>query len=157
MVLRSRLAKNWVLENVLVLPAIAICIGLFLIFDRMEPIEYIDREISPNPAVEGQVVTIRRLVDWKRKCDGDVFQEIVKPDGTLAFYDRAYRPLPYHLGQQATESQLQLPVKMLTSDTQVAKAKSRGRILFRACGLTSRIFPIEVVLKEVEFDVVANR
>lgn len=135
--------------------SIVIVLGgtLLLQLDRAPPFEYVSTDITPNPTVEGSSVQVTRHVIWNRKCDGEIFREIVKPSGQIAFYDRTYRPFPYRLGQQSAQSSFELPTLMLSPDAQRGTALYRGRVRFPRCGLTSWLFPIVVEFQEVTFEV----
>ena len=122
--------------------------------DRAAPFEYIRTEISPSPAVEGQTVTVTRYVIWHRQCDGQVFREVVKPSGQIAIYDRGYRPFPAMLGPQSAASSFVLPTVMLSPDMTRGVALYRGRVRFTNCGLTSRVWPIDIPFREEPFEIV---
>lgn len=135
---------------------IVIPLGVWLHFDRMPPLEYIRTELSPSPAVEGGSLTVTRYVNWTRKCDGEIYRELVRPNGQLVNYTKNYRPYPYRLGEQSGSTTFRLPT-MLMSGEQSGVAIYRGRLRFLNCGVTSRWWPIEVSFQEVSFPVVARQ
>ncbi len=138
--------------------ALLVLAGSFFLYrDRSPPFEYVSTDITPRPAQEGGVAHVTRHVIWHRHCDGEIYREIVKPSGQIALYDRAYRPFPSHLGSQSATSTFELPTLILSPNAERGKAVYRGRVRFRECGLTSRLWPIEIEFQEVEFDVVRRQ
>jgi len=146
-------SRQWVVshENSFIIPAVGVLAALLwwwvFVIDRAPPFEYINTTISPSPAVAGQSVAVRRYLDWHRQCEGDVWREVVGPDKIVRAYDKTYTRVP-SLGHQVIESQFILPMAIPDG-----KAIYRGRVVFRSCGLTSRLMPIEVSFQEVAFDV----
>ena len=139
--------KAWVLENFLVLPALAAAAIVYLTFDRRDPFEYIDTTISPPVAIAGQPITIHRSVRWYRQCEGEAWTEIVGPDRIVNVYDRGVR-YPSELGHTTADRQITLS-KSMPDGT----ATYRGSIRFHSCGLTSRVMPISIQYQEVNFEV----
>lgn len=128
---------------------ISIALAGSIIYDRRAPYEYISTDIEPQPAHAGDMVTVRRQGMWLRRCEGegDVWREIVKTNKAVVSYDRGYTRIPYDLGYQEAESRFRL------DPMAPGHAKFRGRLMFWRCGLTSRIWPIEIPFQEVEFEV----
>lgn len=135
--------------------ALTLALITALMFDRRPPFEYISTTIEPSPAVEGEAIEIHRHVVWHRTCDGEIYKEIVRPSGRIADYDRGYRPFPARMGRQrSAPGRIVLPRDMLEGEGPRGVAIYRGRVRFPACGLTSRIWPIEVPFQEIPFEVV---
>lgn len=123
-------------------------------YDRRAPFQYIDTEIAPTRAAEGSTVTVTRKVEWQRPCDGEIYREVVNPNGLVSHYDRGYRPFPATLGTQTATSSFTLPPIMLAPNETQGTATYRGRVRFADCGLSSRLWPIEIPFIEVPFEVV---
>jgi hypothetical protein len=133
---------------------VALVALVLLQYDRRPPFEYVDTFVEPNPVAEGGELFIHRTVRWFRHCDGEIYREVVRPTGVVAEYDRGYRPFPYSLGQQSASSSFHLPASMLAKGQDHGVATYRGRVRFTDCGLTSRIWPIEVAFQPMMFEVV---
>lgn len=127
---------------------IALSIALLLAFDRRPPFEYLSTAIRPNTITPGQTIVVQRHVVWRRKCEGIAFTEIVNnSDRIVTIYDRGVR-YPFELGETYAERSISLPLAMRSGS-----ATYRGVIKFESCGLTSRLFPIEVPYQEVSFEI----
>lgn len=128
--------------------ALAIIGTLLVSYDRRPPFTYISTDISPPIVMPGQSITIRRHVDWHRQCEGIAFTEIVSfSDHIVTNYDPGTR-YPSELGDTYADRSIALPLTMRSGH-----AIYRGVIQFRTCGITSRIWPIDVPYQERTFEV----
>jgi hypothetical protein len=116
-------------------------------YDRREPFEYVSTEITPRIAQAGQSIIVHRHVRWHRRCEGEAWTEIVSVDRIVTAYDKGYR-FPSELGDTYAERSISLPMAMRSGTTTY-----RGVIRFSACGLTSRLWPLEVPYQEATFEV----
>ena len=129
-------------------------------YDRRAPYEYIDTIVTPSVAVEGQFVTLHRRGIWHRRCVGDAWREVVKPNGEITSYVRGYTRLPTEdeIGNTTeAESRFELPPAMIAKTYDSGNAVIRGTIRFSDCGLTSRWLPIDIKFQTVAFTVLHSR
>lgn len=128
--------------------ALAISGVLLIAYDRRPPFSYVSTDISPAAVTPGQTITIHRRVDWHRQCEGLAFTEIVSfSDRIVTIYDPGTR-YPFELGETYADRSISLPLTM-----RAGRAAYRGLIRFRACGITSHLWPIEIPYQERTFEV----
>lgn len=126
---------------------VATMVVWFMIYDRMEPFEYVKTEITPQVASPGEAITVHRHVIWRRQCEGWAFTEIVDGARIVTIYDVGVR-YPAVLGETAADRRIELPVAMHSG-----QATYRGVIRFKSCGWTSRWWPLEVEYQPTTFNV----
>ena len=126
----------------------AVALVLLIAFDRKAPLTFLQGEVRPEMPVAGQTVSVRWHTIWNRRCQGTVSREIVGPDLIIRAYRRHWLRVPVRLGQQVSDTDFQLD-KALPVGATIYRAVVR----FEDCGLTSRLWPIEVVAPELWFDV----
>lgn len=128
--------------------ALAVTGALLLAYDRRPPFTYISTDIYPSIVMPGQSITIKRHVNWHRQCEGIAFTEIVSfSDHIVTIYDPGVR-YPSELGDTYADRSISLPLTI-----RPGQAIYRGLIQFKACGITSRIWPIDVPYQERTFEV----
>jgi hypothetical protein len=130
--------------------------SLLLNYDRREPFLYAKVTLSPIPAKAGQAILVRREIVWLRHCEreGEVWREIVRPNGTISQYDRRYTRVPSDLGLQIVENPFWLDAAVLDNAENEGTALFRLSVIFHHCGITSGFRPIHGPRLEIPFRVV---
>jgi hypothetical protein len=158
--LRRILVRN-VMPAMPAMTAVLLLVCGFLVqVDRSEPVDLVGGYVIPEsinlsqPLPVGVLpsVTIRWEARWQRRCEGIVSRELVGADGVIRFYVKEALRIPAHLGQQVEY----VGVKVDRS-LPPGKTKYREVLLFYRCGLTSRIWPLEIEVPELEFQVVNDK
>lgn len=128
---------------------IALIVGVYV--DRRDPFTIIEGGIEPSTIQAGQTIYVTRHTDWRRRCDGYIFREVVGSDRLIRPYTRAQIRVPAQLGPQTVKSTFRAPLDLPAGETVY-----RAVVKFYECGVTSRFWPLEVEVPEVSFDAVAK-
>lgn len=142
----GELVKGYLREACLAV-AIALAGAILVAYDRRPPFVYISTEMSPAVVMPGQSITVRRHVDWHRQCEGIAYTEIVSSDRIVTIYDPGTR-YPFELGDTYADRTISLPLTIRPGNVLY-----RGSIQFRQCGITSRLWPIEIPYQDRMFEV----
>lgn len=128
---------------------------LLLNYDRRTPFIYSRVTLTPVPAVAGQLITIHREVVWLRQCEGagEVWREIIRPNGGVSQYDRRYTRLPEKLGMQVVTNSFVLDEDVLDNGETEGTAIFRVSVWFHDCGWTSKLYAVAGPILEIPFKV----
>ena len=129
---------------------------MLISYDRREPFLSSRVALLPAPVIAGGMIIVKREVVWLRFCEGEgeVWREIVRPNGTISQYDRRYTRVPEKLGLQVVENVVHLDPAVLDNAENEGVATFRVQVLFHHCGVTSRFSPVRGPLLELPFRVV---
>jgi hypothetical protein len=116
--------------------------------DRAAPLAFTEGHIAPQPAAPGSVVTVNWINTWLRVCEGELSRQLIGSDGVVRAYRKHFLRVPVNLGTQRSETRFRLPPSFPQGP-----AVYEGLIRFRDCGMTSRIWPLEVRVPELRFSV----
>lgn len=119
--------------------------------DRAAPLRFEAGEILPDPAKPGTLLRVRWRTQWLRKCEGVNSRELVGSDAVIRPYAKYVMRIPAFLGEQTADTEFWLPWTMPSGPTTY-----RAVIRFDNCGYTSRWWPIEVRVPDVQFTTAAQ-
>lgn len=137
------------------LSVVAVVAMLLVGYDRRTPFIYSKITLSPIPAVAGGEVMVRREIVWLRHCEGEgeVWREIIRPNGTISQYDRRYTRVPAELGLQVVVNRFSLDPAVLDNAEDEGVAVFRLSAVFHRCGITSSFSPVHGPVAEIPFHV----
>jgi hypothetical protein len=148
---RSTLLRQH-LQAFLTVSISSVFIFILVQFDRSPPLSYpADRTgvfIEPDPVKPGGSITQHRKFTWHRRCEATVYREVVGSNNIVRAYDAVKTRFPIYLGDQQGANTLVLP-----NGIPPGPAKLRVLYKFDECGITSRWWPLEVVVPELDFEV----
>lgn len=137
-------------HHVLALAA-TIALSIFLAYDRREPLLFEHGEIVPEHAMPGERVIVRWTTDWRRQCEGVVSRDLVGSDNVIKIYRSRPLRVPAQLGRQTADTPFHLPETM-----PLGHAEYRAIVRFESCGITSRIWPLQLNVPALSFDVIGR-
>lgn len=117
--------------------------------DRAAPLTFIDGHVLPDPAPNGSGVIVRWNIEWYRRCEGELSRQLIGSDGIVRAYQKRFIRVPVNTGKQFSDTRFTLPPSLPEGATTY-----EGLIRFRDCGLTSRLWPLEVKVPALTFMVV---
>jgi hypothetical protein len=120
-------------------------IALGIIVDRLPPISFISSEILPSTATPGETVTAQLFATYYRLCQAQVTRDLIGSDKVIHTYAPHWASVPGRKGEQEVEIPFQLPAKISSG-----KAIYQAMLVFRSCGITSRLFPIVIYTPEAQ-------
>jgi len=129
----------------------AVAGGSWLTADRPPPMVFWGGEVTPNPIV---LDGADRLADaewfgtWRKSCAGRIEAEVVDADKKKHAYVQQRIKPPPNLGDAFSQIKFAVPAIL-----PAGRAYYHAVIRFRDCGLTSKIWPIEVGVPDLYFTV----
>jgi len=150
-VIRFAGARRWSGHAVTAGAAImlAVVARLLLHLDRQPPVVFFAASVDPVIAAPGTKVGLTIWDTWTRACSGDVSREIVGSDGVIHAYRIKTARVPVRMGTQKFVTQFYVPHSMPPGP-----ATYQSVVRFEDCGVTSRLWPLEVTIPPVKITVI---
>ncbi len=122
-------------------------------YDRRDPISWqVDGSyVFPDHARSGTTVTLTRTYTWLRYCQANVSRTVLGPDNRPRPYQIVLSRLPTFLSKQTSSIDIALPLGLLPMNLTEGAAFIDTVYEFKACGLTSRVWPLVLTLPRVPF------